>query len=238
MLDPKIELRGNRPLPWSLKGFTLLEILVALFIFSIVMTTIFGSFNMVIGNAGDIELKASNYEMGKICLNRIISDIRLLYLPLGPLYSPPEFTDEPDPNRLLGEKTVINGVDFSTLLFTANAHLPFEGSTITGIARIGYYVQYTSDENFVLKRSDKLFPSDIFEQDPNDPIICENLKALSFFYYTEDGQEFDYWDSDSTEFGYASPSALKIVLKLGSEADEIGLETMIILPVVREKRGA
>ena len=211
---------------------------MAVFIFSIVMTTIFGSFNMVIGKTGDIEIRANHYEMGKIFLNRITSDTRLLYLALGPLYSPPEFNDEPDPYRFWGDKTVIDGIDFPILQFTANAHLPIGGNPITGIARIVYYVQKTSNDHYVLKRSDRLLPGDPFEEDPNDPVICENLEGLSFLYFDEDGEEFDYWDSDADEFGYAGPSALKVKVKIGAEPDTIELETMIVLPVVRENREA
>jgi len=217
-------------------GFTLLEVLVAVFIFAIVVTTIFGSFNLVIGNAGEIEKNTNLYEIGKNCLNRIQSDIHSLFIPLVPLYTPPEFNEDPNPYRFFGEKTTIDGIDFPRLQFAADAHLPFEGNTRTGMARIVYYVQKDLSDQYVLRRSDTLFPNEYFEENPNDPVICDNLRELSFTYYNKEGETFDYWDSDSEEFGYASPRGLKIVLKTGNEDNPITLETMISIPVYREKK--
>ena len=69
------------------QGFTLIEILVALFIFVIVVTTIFGSYNSVFSNAESIKDDMTSYEMAKNCLNRMIIDLQSLHVSLPPAYS-------------------------------------------------------------------------------------------------------------------------------------------------------
>jgi len=227
------------PLPGSChKGFTLLEILVAIFIFAIVATTIFGSFNAVVGNVADIEAGGARYDMGRACLNRIISDISALYISLPPEYSPPEFNDDPDLYQFLGEKAAIGETRFSKLRFTANAHLPMEGDLRGGMARIVYYVQETKEGTRVLRRSDVLYPFGDFEENDLDPIVCENPSGLDFVFYDDEGREYEEWDSDSLETGYATPEAVKITLTIGEPPDELLLQTMISLPVRREKKQA
>ena len=44
----------------AMRGFTLLEILIAIFIFAVVITTVFGSFNFVFGKIGMIEESQNN----------------------------------------------------------------------------------------------------------------------------------------------------------------------------------
>jgi len=220
----------------SSDGFTLLEILVAVFIFAVTVSTIFGSFKAVLGNVNTIEEGTAQYEMAKHCLNRMVSDINSLYLTLPPIYSPPDFDDEPDPYRILGETDSIGSADFSKLRFTSRAHLPLENNTQNGIAQIVYYIQETADNRFVLRRSDTLYPYEPVKENQNDPILCENMVSLNFLYYDDEGTEHEFWDSDSEEFGYATPKAIKIKLKLGDEARALLLATMISLPVYREKK--
>jgi general secretion pathway protein J len=217
-------------------GFTLLEILVAIFIFAIVATTIFGSFNAVVGNVAEIEASAAKYDMGKTCLNRIVSDINALYISLPPEYTPPKFNENPDLYQLLGEKDTIGESRFSKLRFVADAHLPMEGDRRTGIARIVYYVQQTKEGTHVLRRSDVLYPFGEFEENDLDPILCENLSGLDFIFYDNEGKEYEDWDSDSVDTGYATPDAVKITLKIGDPPDELILQTLVTIPVRRERR--
>jgi general secretion pathway protein J len=58
---------------------------------------------------------------------------------------------------------------------------------------------------------------------------------LSFKFYDKDGIEFDVWDSDSDEFGYATPKAIAIKLDLAKKTVSHTFETMVSLPISRGK---
>jgi general secretion pathway protein J len=218
------------------KGMTLIEILVAIFIFAIAMTTIFGSFQTVIGQVGIIEEKTAAYEMGKTCLNQILADIGGVHLTPTQNFSPPDISDDPDRHRIVGETASMDGGNFSSIRFSADAHLPFEGSTETGVAQIVYYARQTKNKGVVLCRSDMLYPYTPVEENEKDPVLCKNLIGFKLLYYDEEGAEYESWDSDSDEFGYATPRAIQITLTFGVESEALVLETMAFLPVFREKK--
>ncbi len=238
---PSIQLPATRnPQPATLirqpaPGFTLLEILIAIFIFAIIITTVFTSYRIVFSNTDTINKDITSYEMARNCLNRMIMDLQSVHVSLPPGYTPPDFDDPPDPFRIVGETTDIKGNGFSWLRFASLAHLPLRKSNPGGIVEIVYYVQGTDESNFVIKRSDSLYPFQSFEEKNSDPILCENVKALAIKYLDQEGHENEVWDSDADTFGYATPKAVKIKLELEAGSVPLLFETMITLPVIREK---
>ena len=214
-------------------GFTLLEILVALFIFAIVATTIFGSYNSVFSSAESIKEDMTFYEMAKNCLNRITIDLQSLYVSLPPAYSLPGDDDEPDPYRLVGDTTFVSNKSFSRLRFTSLAHVALGTDQRQGIAEIIYYVTPTNEGKYTLRRSDSLYPYEPVETKTGDPVLCEHIKALEFKYYAAEGEISDNWDSDAEDFKHSTPKAIGIKLVLGSDSRSQLFETTIKLPLNR-----
>ena len=122
--------------PQPVAGFTLLEILIAIFIFAIIITTVFASYRMVFSNTDTINKDITSYEMARNCLNRMIMDLQSVHVSLPPGYMAPDFDDPPDPFRIVGEATNIKGSDFPWLRFTSLAHLPLGKSRPSGIVEI------------------------------------------------------------------------------------------------------
>ncbi len=217
-------------------GFTLLEIMIAIFIFAVVITTIFTSYSTVSSGNKIIDQKTASYEMATNCLNRMIMDLKSIHLTLPPKYSPPALGESPELYRIVGEMTNIRGTDFPRLRFTSLSHISFGEKKESGIAEIVYYVQAAKDGNYVLKRADKLYPYGEFKEKPGDPVLCRGVKSLTFKYYDDDGTDYDRWDSDSEDFGYATPKAIDIRLELDEGSGSLAFETMVDLPLFREKK--
>jgi general secretion pathway protein J len=218
------------------RGFTLLEIMVAIFIFAIVITTIFASYSAVSSGNEIIDQNTASYEMASNCLNRMIMDLKSIHLTLPPAYSPPALGESPELYRIVGETTDIQGTAFPRLRFTSLSHISFGEKKERGIARIVYYVQAAEDGNYVLKRADRLYPYGKFEEKPGDPVLCRDVKSLTFKYYDDDGTDYDLWDSDSEDFGYSTPTAIDIRLELAEGSGSLYFETMVNLSVYREKK--
>ena len=104
-----------------------------------------------------------------------------------------------------------------------------------GIVEIGYYVQGADESNFVIKRADSQYPFQSFEAKMSDPMLCEDVKTLTIKYLDQEGDEYEVWDSDADTFGYATPEAVKIKLELDTGSEPLLFETMVTLPVIREK---
>jgi len=146
-------------------GFTLLEILIAISIFAIIATTVFGSHNFVFSSAKVVEEDLAAYEMAKGCLSRIADDFGSLHVCLPPEYTPLDSDDDEDPFKITGETADAGSESFSRLRFASRAHVAFEKSIQEGeknikegIARIVYYVQKSDESRYVLRRADKLYP--------------------------------------------------------------------------------
>lgn len=218
------------------KGFTLMEILVATAILAIVVTTVLASFNSVFSTTEVLDESADIYEMAENCLKRMTLDLESVHVTQRPLYKPPELDQPPDPYRFVATVSDTGGTGFAqNLRFTSRAHVGFEKSFREGIAEIIYYVKAGDDGHLTLKRADNLYPYPEFEEKGSDPALCKHVKSLSFKFYDKEGTEFDVWDSDSEEFGYATPKAIAIKLELSNKAVSHTFETMVSLPISREK---
>ena len=223
------------PRRW-VRGFTLLEIMIAIFIFSVVVTTIFASYNALFSGNETIEKGTASYEMAKNCLDRMMIDLESIHVSLPPQYSSQTVSDSHDLYRIVGDLVDIQGREFPKLRFVSLSHIAFGGKAQNGIAEIVYYVQEEGDDRYVLKRADNLHPYPSFEEKAGDPVLCKDVKSLTVKYYDEDGTEYDLWDSDAESFGYATPRSIGIKLELASASQPLLFETRVTLPVFREKK--
>lgn len=218
------------------RGFTLMEILVATAILAIVVTTVLASFNSVFSTTAVLDESADIYEMAKNCLKRMVLDLESIHISQRPLYRPPELDQPPDPYRFVATAEDAGGTGFAqNLRFASRAHIRLENNSREGIAEVIYYVKAGDDGQLTLKRADNLYPYPEFAEKGSDPTLCRYVKTLSFKFYDQDGNEFDIWDSDADEFGYATPQAIAIKLELTKNAASQTFETMVSLPISREK---
>jgi general secretion pathway protein J len=218
------------------RGFTLLEIMIAIIIFAIIITTIFTSYSSLLSGTKTADQGTAPYEMIKNCLNRMIFDLESIHLTLLPEYSPPVLGEPPERYRIVGEIFDVQGNTFPRLRFTSMTHLSFGGQTKKGIAEIVYYVQASDDGHYVLKRADNLYPYETFEEKAGDPVLCTDLKSLTFKYYDQDGTAYDSWDSDDEDFGYSTPQSIVINIELAESSDSLQAKTMVTLSVYRKKK--
>jgi len=222
-------------IPHPAAGFTLMEILLAFLILGIVVTTILGSFNAVFSTTDTLKNSGQYYEMAKNCLNRMTRDLDALFVTQPPLYKKRQFDDPPDPYRIVGGNSDVGGTGFANLRFASSAHIPLDSVNRGGIAEIVYYVQAKNDGQLVLRRADHLYPYPPFEERSGDPVLCQDVKSLAFKYYNAEGEVSEEWDSDSDQNGYATPTAVGILLEIGNESKFYTFETTVRLAVYRKK---
>ena len=216
-------------------GFTLLEIMVALFIFAVVITTVFGSFRAVFSSAEAVGGDVLLYQTARSCLSRMASDLASVYILDYPRYTKPTFNDSDDIFQVLGVSDDIQGTRFGRLQFASLAHVPFNMDPRQGVCRIVYYVLEDDDDTLTVRRADHLFPFPEFEPSQDDPILCDNVLGLEFTYTDEEGQTVDSWDSESSENDYATPHAVTIRLTVGTSPERpITFSTQVPLHVFRK----
>jgi general secretion pathway protein J len=219
-------------------GFTLMEILIAILILSVVVTTVLASFNMVFSTTEALDSDAAVYESARICLNQMAADLGQIHISQRPLYRPPQLEDPPDPYRIEGVTEDIDGTAFAQLRFASRNHVPPPERGSNRIAQIWYYVQSSADGRFVLRRSDRLYPYPELEKDPADAVLCTDVKSLAFTYTDHEGSEVDSWNSDQDDFEHSTPRAVHIRLEIGRGSSSRLFETSVQLPVARSQNGA
>jgi len=224
--------------PSTSSGFTLLEIMIAIFIFSIVISTIVISYRSLFGATGAIESHITDSERARNCLERIQTDLRSSYVLLPPEYQPAGFNEEPNPFGFLGGTDFGGGTDRPRLGFTTLAHVPKDGGEGQGLAQIWYYLQRNQTDAYHLRRSDHLYPFPEFEERNTDPIVCDQIQSMTITYIDDEGTPLDEWNSESDDFDYATPRAVHVTLQMGNpDEPPRTYENRIYLPVHREPRG-
>lgn len=216
-------------------AFTLLEILIAMFIFAIVLSTIYTSYTGTFRIVDETESQTDIYEMARIALERMQEDLESVYIPENPKSSGPE---EPASSlfEFIGEDKEIEGRSADPLRFTSTAHLVFsEEDEASGAAEIVYYVEEGAEgEGFVLYRSD----TSTFEEKPEEAtgglVLCDSLVSVSFAYYDDEGEVSDNWDSTSDQLKNRIPRMVSILLEFQNKSDPetpFKFLTTVALPV-------
>ncbi len=218
-------------------GYTLIELLIAMSIFGIIVSIVFGTFNIIINSSKQIEQDMDFYKSAQNCIKIMSEDLRTLYISFPPVYISPEFNENPDPYRIICENKQLGSESYANLRFTSYNHFPLNKDKTEGITEIRYYVTESNEGVRVLRRSDRInFYDDIFEENMIDPVICENIKFLSLKFYNEKGEPFEDWDSESQEFNLATPKAVDISIKVGDDSSYVTLLTSINFNLYREAK--
>ncbi len=218
-------------------GFTLMEIMIAMFILAVVISLVFSSIDSVLGSADHVNAQSDLLEMGQSGMNRITADLNALHIMDYPRYQPPGIAEDEREAlyRIEGEAVSMGGHQFAKLRFTSLAHLPLNHDAREGIAEIIYYVLGSEGDGYTLRRKDTLYPYPDFEEDENDPVVCEKLQTFEVLYFDHEGRETEDWDSQSRNVEYATPVAVAIKLAVGDNDAPMVLNTRIALPVYRYK---
>jgi general secretion pathway protein J len=201
-------------------GFTLAEILIAIFIFAIVLSTIYTSYTGTSRIVNETEYQTEIYRMARIALERMQEDLESVYMTERP--EPTGLDEETDQaSDFLGEDTDINGRHADSLRFMSRAHVVFSPrDQVSGKAEIAYYVaQNGEEEDFVLYRSDTPELTQAPDAGTGGLVLCEQLLSVDFTYYDAKGEEHTHWDSTAGAFKYTLPRLVSISLEFENALD-------------------
>lgn len=216
------------------QGFTLIEILLAIFIFSIVISALYGSYTGTFRVIDTVEKQATSYRQARIAMARITEDLESSY------YS--ELVTDTEP--FVGSEDEVQGMRADTLRFVSKAHLVFnDEEPAAGKTRIFYDVREgDTGSELALYRHDvpELFAGSAEESE--GLLLCDNLVEVRFSYFDSSGNEQSSWDSADVGFmGKTAreriPRMVTITLRFRNEGEPEApytFKTSVILPISRE----
>ncbi len=207
--------------PGASRGFTLLEILLAIFILTLVVTAVFGAFSGTFKVVNETETQEEIYRTARVVLERISEDLASAYgggLSKG---KQPETATPSKPPIFVGEDHEVDDRSADALRFLSYAHLSFKsGRQAEGPAEISYYTQYNEkSRDLSLYRSDTLDYLEGPENGAGGLLVCEGLKWLDFVYYDKNGDPHKTWESNGSEGKGALPSRVEVSIAFENALD-------------------
>jgi len=213
--------RGQPVNPGTRGGFTLLEILIAIFIFALIVSAVFTAYRGTFTVIEDTESREDIYHMARVALERIIEDLEAAYVPESAQNPEPDRTT-PQPVLFQGGKKEINDLPCSELRFLSLAHLSFsDEKPLTQPAEIAYYAAAAGIDGKVLDlyRSDTLPAREKPESGAGGLLLCRGLSSVDVVYYDAEGEPHESWDSLEGASEGKLPSRVSIVLEFPNPAD-------------------
>ena len=197
------------------KGFTLIEILIAVLILGIVLTTVYASYTGTFRIIGETKSDAELYGMARVALERMTRDMESV----SPWKGSFSFS---------AKTYALKDRDFTGLIFRSAAHVAFgKKEPPAGIAVIEYFIEEKEDEEaekegFSLYRSDSL-SRDLRKDEPLPPgfLLCDRVENFTCRFYDDKGKEYDSWDSEGGDEKQKNkaPAIVEIRLFLVNEKD-------------------
>lgn len=195
----------------SRAGFTLLEIMIAIFILGLVMATVYASYTSTLKTTRQLEEEGDIYKTARAAMDRIIRDLSSLQISSGSF-------------DLRAEKQKWGAREFHSIFFWSASHLAFGENDAEGRpAAISYYVRENDD-----KKSFSLWRADVSGSKPDGTkntedgfIVCRNVDTFRLTFYDAEGTETDSWDSSAIGGNQPgkTPAAVKVELFLVNAND-------------------
>jgi prepilin-type N-terminal cleavage/methylation domain-containing protein len=194
------------------EGFTLIEILLAISILGLVLSTVWAAYSGTMTLVAEMEYENSAYRMARTVLDRMARDLSSVQQVNGAF-------------NLEARKEHLSNHEFHAVFFSASAHLAFTENEIDGSpARIGYFAEEDAARgSFSLRRSDLQDLTASGEKSRSASfVICRNVETMILKFYDATGREYDSWDSSSTtnEQRNKAPTAVRIELVMANSYDK------------------
>jgi general secretion pathway protein J len=187
------------------RGFTLIEILVAVLILGIVLSTVYASYTGTFRIFRETQTDAELYGMARTALERMGLDLEAAAPWKG------AFT-------FLAKSHQLGKREFTSLTFRSAAHVPLgEKEAQAGIAVIGYDIEEgTEKEGYVLLRSDSLRRDPAKEESLTGGFpVCDRIETLTYLFYDAEGKEYETWDTLAGEEAQKKKAPAMVEIRLG-----------------------
>jgi general secretion pathway protein J len=193
----------------ALRGFTLMEVMVAVAITAFIGTIVSMAFSTGFRTKELIEGEAERYRMVRVALNRMAREIGSAFV--SDRYDPKRYRDANDrPTNFVGEE--------DRLLFTTMSHQRlYTDSKESDQAVVEYFVENSTEKNARsrqdLKRRVNPNVGERMDRGGTTDVLFENVKKVEFAYWDSERKEWeDEWDTRRNERKSILPTRVRITV--------------------------
>ena len=212
------------------EGFTLIEVLLAVFIASIVMGVLYASFFQIIKAKDKVEQELELYHEARVIFSKMTRDLVTAF-PRGSVNTISS-NSSPSDFFIGGQEG-----DFSTLTFTSLSRTPAKDAKESDQTEISYYLEPVEDdpELFALMRRDD--PTIGTDEGGSQYPISERIVGFTLSYLAESSISLTGGDEElafewNSSDGSSLPSAVNInIILRGPRGDDIEFNSLVLIPV-------
>src|SRR5262245_57571903 len=215
------------------KGFTLLEVMVAVVLLAVTAFLVYQSMGSAVGSKERFENRATAYRGATVFLDRLTRELSTTVL-----YSSVEMLGVAANGEQLS-KSVFSGInngDQDKLIFDTLSHTRYlKDSKESDLAELTYWLDPQEDSNglYVIKRRDKSPPDAEPGEKGKVTVLLDGVKEFNLRYYDPVKTEYkDEWDTTKVDFANRLPRAVEITLVLqdpGDEENTLRFQTVALL---------
>lgn len=205
------------------KGFTLIEVLLAIFIGSIVLTVLYSSFFQIIKAKDVAEGELDLYHEARVIFSKMTEDFQSAY-PRGEVFN----------NSTIPTSTFFSGTkdgDNSRVTLTSLSRRPTVNSIDSDQAEISYYLEPVPQSDlFYLVREEN--PRIGTDSGGIKYPISESLVRFNLRYMTENDSEDSFVDEFNSDQTGSLPKVVEVTLILRSpRGQDVEFNTLILIPL-------
>lgn len=210
-------------------GLTLLEILIAVTILTILLAAIYGTYTSSVEAMQLARYNSRVYQSARIVFDRMIKDLESSII------------EVPLPVKglqvgMVGKGHSIDGMPADTIDFTSLAHLSLNRSVPrTDLCEIGYFLRKdeTNGGLILYRREDWSVDKD-FTEGGRSYELARMITGLDMIFQDSKGEEYEEWNTLEEERAYTLPSLISIRLTIKDQLGRVKTITTSVHPMLAE----
>lgn len=205
------------------KGFTLIEVLLAILIGSTVLTVLYSSFFQIMKAKDFAESELDLYHEARVVFSKMTEDFQSAY-PRGEVFN----------NSLISTSSFFSGTkdgDNSRVTLTSLSRRPAVNSIDSDQAEISYYLEPVpqSDLFYLIREENPRIGTD--SGGIRYP-ISESLIRFNLRYMTENDSEESFVDEFNSDQTGSLPKVVEVTLTMRSpRGEDVEFNTLILIPL-------
>lgn len=212
------------------KGLTLLEVMISIFILSLILTIVYGAYTSNVEAIQRARIYGEVDQVARVVLDRMSKDLQSAYIKV-----PISYDNTKMKLGMVSSDAQMDDQPFDRIDFTCLGHFAVGPRAVdTDLCEVGYYLEQDPDnqDSFVLYRRDDPTPDDDITEGGVSLPMAKTIKGLNITFQNVDGETSETWDSFGGDTIDQLPSLITIEIKILDQEGNIHTFSTSVHPLI------